>query len=94
MIYQGKDLSADQKTALESLLGRPLREDEAISVRAISLATAPEWLRKSWESAERLGLDRLSAEETHKEVSAHFGGGSAVWVKSKQSAISSAAASR
>ena len=70
MIYQGKDLSADQKTALESLLGRPMREHEIISVRAIALDSAPEWLRKSWESAERTGLDRLSEEEIDAEIKA------------------------
>ena len=35
MIHKAKDLSPDQKTVLESLLGRRILEDEAISVRAI-----------------------------------------------------------
>jgi hypothetical protein len=35
MILQAKDLSPDQKTAIESLLGRRVLEDEAISIRAI-----------------------------------------------------------
>ena len=35
MIRNAKDLSADQKRAIESLLGRNVLEDEAISVRAI-----------------------------------------------------------
>jgi hypothetical protein len=35
MIRNAKDLSPDQKTAIESLLGRRVLEDEAISVRAI-----------------------------------------------------------
>jgi hypothetical protein len=35
MIRSAKDLSPDQKAAIESLLGRRVLEDEAISVRAI-----------------------------------------------------------
>jgi len=35
MIRSAKDLSPDQKTVLESLLGRRIQADEAISVRAI-----------------------------------------------------------
>ena len=35
MIHNAKDLSPDQKKAIESLLGRRVLEDEAISVRAI-----------------------------------------------------------
>ena len=37
MIRSAKDLSPDQKIAIESLLGRRVLEDEAISVRAIEL---------------------------------------------------------
>jgi hypothetical protein len=35
MIHNAKDLSPGQKRAIESLLGRRVLEDEAISVRAI-----------------------------------------------------------
>jgi hypothetical protein len=35
MIRNAKDLSPDQKAVIESLLGRRVLEDEAISVRAI-----------------------------------------------------------
>ena len=35
MIHKAKDLSPDQKAAIESLLGRQILEDEAISIRAI-----------------------------------------------------------
>ena len=41
MIHKAKDLSPDQKMAIESLLGRAVAEDEAISIR--TLAVAPEW---------------------------------------------------
>ena len=36
MIHHAKDLSPDQKAAIESLLGRRVLEDEAISIRAIA----------------------------------------------------------
>jgi hypothetical protein len=35
MIHHAKDLSVDQKAAIESLLGRRVLENEAISIRAI-----------------------------------------------------------
>jgi hypothetical protein len=35
MIHKAKDLSPEQKVAIESLLGRRVLDDEAISVRAI-----------------------------------------------------------
>ena len=35
MIHKAKDLSPDQRAAIESLLGRRILEDEDISVRAI-----------------------------------------------------------
>ena len=35
MIRNAKDLSPDQRAAIESLLGRRVLEDEAISIRAI-----------------------------------------------------------
>lgn len=38
MICNVKDLSSEQKAAIESLLGRRIMEDETISVRAIAPA--------------------------------------------------------
>jgi hypothetical protein len=35
MIHKAKDLSPNQRAAIESLLGRRILEDEAISIRAI-----------------------------------------------------------
>ena len=35
MIHQAKDLSPDQKTVIEGLLGRRVLEGEEISIRAI-----------------------------------------------------------
>ena len=70
MIHKARDLSPDQKVVIEGLLGRPVSEDEAISVRAIPPASAPEWLQKSWESAAQSGLDKLSDDEIDHEIEA------------------------
>lgn len=70
MIHKAKDLSLEQKVALESLLGRPIAPNEAISVQVVPSAVAPEWLQKSWESAKLQGLDQLSMEEIDAEISA------------------------
>ena len=70
MIHKAKDLSPDQKTAIESLLGRSVDENEAISIRTLASASAPEWLQQSWETAKRAGLDRLSVEEIDAEIDA------------------------
>lgn len=70
MIHKAKNLAPDQKIAIESLLGRSVAEDEVVSIRALAVASAPEWLRQSWESAKRLGLDRLSTEEIDAEIEA------------------------
>jgi hypothetical protein len=70
MIHKAKDLSPDQKTAIESLLGRSVAENEAISIRMLASASAPEWLQQSWETAKRAGLDRLSVEEIDAEIDA------------------------
>jgi hypothetical protein len=68
MIHKAKDLSPDQKTALESVLGRVVAEDEAIIIRAVSSASVPEWLQESWDSAKERELDRLSMAEIQAEI--------------------------
>ena len=70
MIHKAKDLSPDQRMAIESLLGRTVAEGEAISIRTMASYSAPDWLQESWESAKRLGLDRLSVEEIDAEIAA------------------------
>jgi hypothetical protein len=81
MIHKAKDLSQEQKNAIESLLGRAIAENEAISVRTVPIdeygefantdsVSAPDWLQNSWENAKRLGLDRLSMEEIDTEIRA------------------------
>jgi len=70
MIHKAKDLSPDQKMAVESLLGRAVAEDESISIRSMKSPAAPDWLQQSWESAKRMGLDKLSVEEIDAEIAA------------------------
>lgn len=69
MIRNAKDLSPDQKAAIESILGRQVLEEEAISVRA--MPSAPEWLQKAWEGARERGLDQLTADDIQAEINAY-----------------------
>jgi hypothetical protein len=39
MVYEVKDLSPEQRHAAEILLGHPVSEDEAVSIKAIPLGT-------------------------------------------------------
>ena len=68
MITKAKDLSPDQKTTIEGLLGRSIAEDDSVIVRTLACASAPDWLQKSWESAKQLGLEQLSMEEIDAEI--------------------------
>lgn len=68
MICKAKSLSPDQKSAIESLLGRPVSEDEDISIRTFAGSPIPEWLEKSWRSAAESGVDGLSADEIDAEI--------------------------
>jgi hypothetical protein len=70
MIHKAKDLSPDQRTLIEGLLGRAVAEDEAISIRAMGSGSAPEWLQASWDSAKRSGVDQLSMDEIDAEIDA------------------------
>jgi hypothetical protein len=70
VITKAKDLSPDQKTTIEGLLGHSVAEDEAISIRTLASASAPEWLQRSWESAKQLGLEQISTEEIDAEIDA------------------------
>ena len=69
-MHKAKDLSPDQKMAIESLLGRSVAEDETITIRAMASASVPDWLRSSWQSAERSGVNQLSMEEIDAEIDA------------------------
>jgi hypothetical protein len=70
MILKAKDLSPEQKIAIENLLGRPVAQDWTISIRTLTLDSAPEWLQQSWKNADRLGLNRLTPEEIDAEIAA------------------------
>jgi hypothetical protein len=68
MIHSVKDLSPDQKMAIESLLGRPVAEEEQISLRTVPVPPAPEWLKAIQQDAREKGLDRLTLEEIDAEI--------------------------
>jgi len=70
MIHKAKDLSPNQKAAIEGLLGRAIAENEEISIRTITMPSPPDWLKESWESAKRQGVDQLSMEEIDAEIAA------------------------
>ena len=70
MTYKAKDLSPDQKIAIESLLGRAIAEHEEISIRTVDTPPVPEWLKKGWETAQGSGIDQLSVEEIDAEIAA------------------------
>ena len=58
MIHKAKDLSPDQRLALESLLGRPVREQEAVSIRVFEQPAMSDHVRQ--EIVDK--LERLFAE--------------------------------
>jgi len=68
MIHSVKNLSPDQKLAIESLLGRPISEDEQVSVR--TLPASPEWLMSIQQDARKKGTDKLTMEEIDAEIAA------------------------
>jgi hypothetical protein len=68
MIHSVKDLSPDQKLAIESLLGRPISEGEQVSVRTVP--ASPEWLASIQQDARKKGTDKLTVEEIDAEIAA------------------------
>jgi hypothetical protein len=68
MIHSVKDLSPDQKLAIESLLGRPISEEERVSVRTVP--ASPEWLMSIQRDSRDTGTDKLTMEEIDAEVAA------------------------
>ncbi len=70
MTYKAKDLSQDQKLAIESLLGRAIAENEEITILAASPSGAPAWLQESWRTAKQQGVDQLTMEEIDAEIAA------------------------
>jgi hypothetical protein len=74
MTRKAKDLSPDQRMAIESLLGCSIAENEEIIIRTTTAPPAPEWLQASWKSVEDRGLDRLSVFESHPKENRRAGG--------------------
>jgi hypothetical protein len=68
MTRKVKDLSPDQKIAIESLLERAIPENEEITISTRSSDSAPAWLQASWKSAREQSLDQLSMEEIEAEI--------------------------
>jgi hypothetical protein len=70
MIRRAKDLSPDQKAAIERLLGRSVAENEQVSVRTVTSPSPRDWLKQSWESARQQRVDQLSMEDIKAEIAA------------------------
>jgi len=68
MIHRAQDLSPEQEAAAELLLGRPLRDEESITVQAFEEAPASEERRREEVSAE---LRKLFAEVDRNPEDAH-----------------------
>jgi hypothetical protein len=68
MIHSVKDLSSDQKLAIESLLGRPISEGEKVSVRTVP--ASPEWLMSIQQDSMKNGTGGLTMEEIDAEIAA------------------------
>ena len=68
MLHSVKDLSPDQKLAIESLLGRPISEGEQVSVRTVP--ASPEWLMSIQQDSRKKGTDKLTMEEIDAEIAA------------------------
>jgi hypothetical protein len=70
MIHSVRDLSPDQKSAIESLLGHAVSEHEQISIRTLPASDAPDWLKSIQQDAKQAGLDKMTMEEIDAEITA------------------------
>jgi hypothetical protein len=68
MTRSAKDLTPDQKFAMESLLRHSVSDAEQISVHTIPIA--PEWLRSIRRGARQQGVHRLTSEEIDAQIAA------------------------
>jgi plasmid stability protein len=64
------ELPDEQKAALSAKARARGLSAEEYARQVLQQDLAPEWLRKSWESAKEDGLDRLSVEEIDAEIAA------------------------
>jgi hypothetical protein len=67
MIHSVKDLSHDQKLAIESLLGAPFPKEQ-VSVR--TAPASPERLASIQQDSRKKGTDKLTMEEIDAEIAA------------------------
>jgi hypothetical protein len=70
MIHKAKDLSPDQKRPSNDCWDVRLLKTKEISIHTIAPPPSPDWLKQSWESAKRQGIDQLSPEEVEAEIGA------------------------
>jgi plasmid stability protein len=64
------ELPDEQKAALAAKAQAHGLSAEEYARQVLQHDLAPEWLRKSWESAREAGLDHLSTEEIDAEIAA------------------------
>jgi plasmid stability protein len=64
------ELPDEQKAALAAKAQAKGLSAEQYARQVLEHDLAPEWLRKSWETAKEAGLDQLSTEEIDAEITA------------------------
>jgi plasmid stability protein len=64
------ELPEDQKAALAAKAQAHGLSPEEYARQVLQHDLAPDWLRKSWETAREAGLDQLSTEEIDAEIAA------------------------
>ena len=64
------DLSDDQAAAVAGRARAQGMSAEQYVRQLLEHDLVPEWLRQSWESSQRVGLDQLSMEEIDAEIAA------------------------
>jgi plasmid stability protein len=64
------DLPEDETLALKAKAKAQGLSAEQYARQVLEHDLAPDWLRQSWETAQRTGADRLSLEEIDAEIAA------------------------
>lgn len=68
MVHSVKDMSADQRLAVESLLGRQLRDEEKVSIRPIPVTKDAPPLARRHEISEAMREYFARIDEQRKDV--------------------------
>jgi len=63
-------LTDEQTAALTAIARAKGLSMEEYALQVLEHELAPDWLRRSWESARKAGLDQLSMEEIDAEIAA------------------------